>query len=400
MGRIMNTRETSQTWLNSVEFGKLVKAYRKQREWTQEQVAEKWGHTREYVSQIERGVRKLDKHEQVARLADILEIPSERLDAVGKGLPQRQLVAQTPSEADNVLFQTLLDSSLATVKLSWLIWYADRNATILENLDNLIARLESASTQYRGEFLRPAQQVLAYAYEMKGKIAFDQLKYGEASGYFHEMQLLGEELKNADIIALAMTYQGDVLRKRGRYETAIRYLEMAQSYSNVASPSVAGMRWLILARAHSAYNAESQFVEAIDHAQEIVTHTKEDMDTLSNQFGLVEVLQERAQGYTMLWKPQIALDIYKETDALRPFRPLRDLGSYLIVKAQAHTYNGDIEQGISYAINGLELATQYKSPRHISRVQGMYDRVNVTPIGKNLRMKDLQEALHKAYKKL
>lgn len=396
----MNLNKKAGTSLNNAEFSKLVKAYRKQRGWTQEQVAEKWGYTREYVSQVERGVRKLDKQEQVAKLADILEIPSERLDAVGKGLPQRQFVAQTPSEADNVLFQTLLDSSLATVKLSWLVWYADRNATILENLDTLIARLEGASTQYRGEFLRPAQQVLAYAYEMKGKIAFDQLKYGEASGYFHEMQLLGEELNNADIIALAMTYQGDVLRKRGRYETAIRYLDMAKAYSDVASSSVAGMRWLILARAHAVYGAESRFLDAIDHAQEIVIHTKEDLDTLSNQFSLVDVLQERAQGYTMLWKPQIALDIYKETDILRPFRPLRDLGSYIIVKAQAHAYNGDVEQGISYAIDGLDLATQYHSVRHVSRVQVMYDRLNVTLAGKHPRMKDLQEALHTASMKI
>jgi transcriptional regulator with XRE-family HTH domain len=43
------------------------------------ELAERWGFTREYVSQIERGKRKLDKQEQVSRLADILNIPEERL---------------------------------------------------------------------------------------------------------------------------------------------------------------------------------------------------------------------------------------------------------------------------------------------------------------------------------
>jgi transcriptional regulator with XRE-family HTH domain len=44
---------------NGNEFGKLVKAYRKQRGWTQGELAEKWGYTREYVSHIEAGRRKL-----------------------------------------------------------------------------------------------------------------------------------------------------------------------------------------------------------------------------------------------------------------------------------------------------------------------------------------------------
>lgn len=58
-------------------FGELVKAYRKQRGWTQAELAERWGHSRGYVTQIERGQRKLDSTSQLVRLADILDIPTE-----------------------------------------------------------------------------------------------------------------------------------------------------------------------------------------------------------------------------------------------------------------------------------------------------------------------------------
>ena len=61
--------------LKKNEFGGLVKAYRQQRGWTQEELAERWGHARAYVSQIERGQRKLSSTAQVVRLADILDIP-------------------------------------------------------------------------------------------------------------------------------------------------------------------------------------------------------------------------------------------------------------------------------------------------------------------------------------
>ena len=56
-------------------FGGLVRTFREQRGWTQQRLADHWGFTREYVSQIERGKRKLYGEQSVIRLAEILEIP-------------------------------------------------------------------------------------------------------------------------------------------------------------------------------------------------------------------------------------------------------------------------------------------------------------------------------------
>ena len=95
----------------------------------------------------------------------------------------------------------------------------------------------------------------------------------------------------------------------------------------------------------------------------------------------------------MLWLPEKALEIYTQTDKIKPFRPIRELGSYTIIKAQTHAYSGDIEKGVNLAIQGIGLAKGYKSQRHISRVQGMYDRLQVTPLGKHPLMKDLKDVL-------
>ncbi len=389
----MASRKRQVIELSTGEFGKLVRTYRIQRGLSQQQLADKWGHSREYISQIERGTRKLDRVNQVNRLADILDIPPERLDAIGKGIPQRKMVAEHPSEADDVLLQALLEPAQATVKLSWPVWHGDADATIIDNLKYLVENLEDALTQYRGTFRRPAQQLLAYAYEMMGKISFDQLNYVEANGRFDEMYQLGEELKDPNIMALAMIHQADILRKRGRYELAVRCLNAAQSYADTGEIYIRGMRWQILARAYYEYGHEFSFLKAIDHAQEIALETQPTLDAKYNQFNLVEVLQERAQGYTMLWQPQKALDIYKETDQLRPFRPMRDLGSYTIIKAQAHAFSGDVDEGVKLAIKGLDLARGYHSKRHVARVQTMYNRLSVTPLGQHPLLCDLQDAL-------
>ena len=393
----MASEKKSKLGLTDNAFGKLVKSFREQRGWSQGELAERWGYTREYVSLIERGKRKLDKQEQINRLADILEIPSEQLDAIGKGVPQRRAIAEKPTDADDVLLQTLLEPSLATVKLSWLLWLADgESIPIAENLAGLTTKLDDALAKHHGQFLRPAQKVLAYAHEMLGKIAFDQLRYTDAIGHFQEMLDLGEELRDPNILSLAQIHRADVLRKRGRYEASVRLLNAIHPMVKNADEYVQGIRWQVLARAHSSYGYQDLFLEAIEKAEYIAANIAQTIDTQYNQFNLVEVLQERGQGYSMLWQPEKALAIYSQTDKLKPFRPVRELGSYTIIKAQAHAYSGDIERGIDLAIEGIRLAEIYRSERHKSRVQVMYNRLNITPIGKHPRMRDLKEALMSA----
>ena len=58
----MDKSQKQPSGLRSNAFGKLVREYREQMGLSQEEVAEKWGYTREYVSLIERGKRKLDQN--------------------------------------------------------------------------------------------------------------------------------------------------------------------------------------------------------------------------------------------------------------------------------------------------------------------------------------------------
>lgn len=383
--------------MSSETFGKLVKAFREQRGWTQSELAARWGFTREYVSQIERDKRKVERAEQVASLAQILDIPPERLDAIGRGIPRLQSqgvqLEGTLQEADNLLLQTLLEQAQTRIKLSWLVWYADSNPTIVQDLTQLLPKLEEAIANRRGTLLKPSLQMLAYAHEMMGKIAFDKLDYAKAGGHFHEMNELGDELNDPDIIAMAMIHQGDLLRRRGRYDLSIRCLQAAEKHANAGTISTQGLRWQTLARVEAEYQHKDPFYAAIDKAQEAATQVEQTLDTTILQFNEIEVIQERAQGHTLLWEPQKALPLYDEAERLKPFRPMRDLGVFIILKAQAYAYSGEIDEGIKFALKGLQLARGYQSERHISRVQRMYDRLSVTPLGKSSRMKSLQEAL-------
>jgi tetratricopeptide (TPR) repeat protein len=229
---------------------------------------------------------------------------------------------------------------------------------------------------------------------MLGQLEVEKAATKEAIFHFQEMYDIADELRDADMIALATIHQASMLRRRGWYETAFRRFlavekhikEAPEKYTEAVSQWVQGIFWKEWAITAFTSGDEQGFLRAIDHAEEIATSMESSIDSFSHDFPFIEVLQTRAQGFTMLWQPEKALAIYQRTDALRPFRPLRDQASYYIIKAQAHCYAGDIKQGLVYAEQGLKMAEQLHSLRYVTRLRQMSDRLSVTPIGKERAM--------------
>jgi transcriptional regulator with XRE-family HTH domain len=374
-------------------FGELVRAFREQRGWTQQQLADRWGFSREYVSLIELGKRKLYGEEQVLRLAEILEIPLERLAAIGKYVPQRLPAHGGKGDPDDLLLDALLEPARSTVKLSWLVWYANGDNSVVRDLADIVTRLESAVRERRGRLHGIALEILAYAHEMMGKVAFDKLQFPDAQSHFREMHELGIELGNPDVAATALIHQADLARRQGRYKSALRWLDAAEPSARAGRPQTAGMRWQTLARAHAEYGNRPGFAEAITHAHECVASIPDAAEASNNDFTALEVLHERAHGHVLLSEPDKALEIYAESERRVAFRPLRDLGNLTILRAQAYAHANYVEEGVDLAIEGLQLARRYESQRHVSRVRRMHDRLAVTPMGKHPRMADLWEAL-------
>jgi hypothetical protein len=244
--------------------------------------------------------------------------------------------------------------------------------------------------------VKPVRQLLAYTHQILGKIAFDRLDYAAAGGHYSEMIDLGRELNDTDIIALGMVRQGDVFRKKGRYETSLRCFEVAKPYADAADQSIQGIRHINIARAHYFLGDEKKFLQSIHTALDIATHMDKNDESLAYWFSRDVVLQFQASGYTALWKSEKAIEIYKELEQPRPFRPLRDQGAYTIEKARAYLELGDLKTGIRLSLKGLQSAAEYRSKRHIARLEATYSRLLVTPLGKDKQLHTLQDALIEA----
>jgi transcriptional regulator with XRE-family HTH domain len=387
--------------MNNNAFGKLVRAYREQRGWKQVELADRWGFTREYVSQIERGKRKLNKLEQVTRLADILGISEEQLADVGKGRPSKRFSAQQGSENDDLLLQALLEPAQTTVKLSWLLWQDNAMLTDLTlKLHNTKKRLKDALELYRGQFHQPVLRILASVHELLGKQAVERTAAQEAIKHFQEMYDIAEELGDTDLLILAMIHQAAMFRRKGRAEASFRRLEAAERRARDASSWLQGYLWKMYARNFYVYGNERGFLRSIERAESFAENMETPADTITYGFDKISVLQERAQGYTMLWQPEKALAIYQQTDKMRPFRSLREQGSCHVVKAQVYCYSGDLQTGIEHALTGLGIAKLLQSSRSVLHLQQMSDRLSVTPIGQERVMRDLRSEILDTWYKL
>jgi hypothetical protein len=285
----------------------------------------------------------------------------------------------------------LLEPAHITVKLSWLIWQGhDILTDYTSNLHSLERRLNDVLGLYRGQFHQPALRMLASVHELLGKQAVDRTATQEAMTRFQSMYDIAEELGDTDILTLATIHQAAMFRRKGRFEASFRRFEAAEKSARGASRWLQGFLWKMYARNFYVSGEEQAFLRSIDRAADIAESTEATVDTITNGFDKLNVLQERAQGFTMLWQPEKALTIYQETDKMRLFRPLREQSSYHIVKAQAYCQSGHLQTGIEHAHTGLRIARKLGSSRYIVRLQQMSDRLSGTSIGKERVMQELR----------
>jgi len=195
-------------------------------------------------------------------------------------------------------------------------------------------------------------------------------------------------------------YQGSLLRKRGRFETAVRCFEAAKPYADAATEATQGIYHINLSTVYADSGQEIPFLHQVDAALGIATNMKDSITGLANDFSFDDVLWSKAGGFSELWKPDEALKVYEETDKLRPFRPLRELGAYTIDKVEAYLRMGDLDAGIHLSLRGIDLATQYQSKRQLGWVEKTYNRLHVLPIGKEKKLTVLCDALVEAKKKV
>lgn len=283
-----------------------------------------------------------------------------------------------------------LDLSLA--ELDRLLEGGNAGTDSADDVAAVVSQLEDAALAASGKgHRRPVLRLLGHAHEAAGEVAFDRLQFGPAADHYHQAHEIGVELGDADLASIAVIQLGDIARRRRRQHAAIRLLQAAEKDVTGAGLLTQVRRSQTLARTYAELHDRPKFEQAIGHAEQLTGWVSADHHR-GGEHSPRGVTLERAQGLTVLGRPEAALAIYEES-APTSFRTARERGSFMIIHAQALAGAGHLDEGVRLAIEGLELARGYGSPRHISRVQRMHDRLVTVWQRSEPRLVELSEAL-------
>jgi len=108
----------------------------------------------------------------------------------------------------------------------------------------------------------------------EGAFAMSQEDFDGAAGHFRFVQSLGDEIGDAELLAIANFWTGRCLRNTGRYDDAVAYIERGEAlalscgYAQMAAIMQATRSWLAFQKGKL-----SEAIAILRHAEEALRHT-------------------------------------------------------------------------------------------------------------------------------
>jgi transcriptional regulator with XRE-family HTH domain len=333
----------------SATVGQVIREYRKARGITQKQFAVELGVEARTLRMYENGERTLENITDLRRIADLLAI-----DPVELGL-----AARTPAIADVQQIEAAVEQVASLLLQARLI---EARTTI----EALLRTLKRQGGQAERAFLR----VLASVHGIAGHVQALTRKTGECAHILHHYQAMAkiaQALEDQTLLALALVYHGDTLRRRGDMAQALGYFEKAREECPLASVAARGTGALLLARIHLANGDQSSFEDELAHAEELAHEPGANLEVALAQFSLGTVYAEYGRGYALLGKLEQSQRYLRLAET---HLPASNLWSMLLkaTQAEALVHAGRIAQAMPLVIEVAHLAQMYGHQLLIERL--------------------------------
>ena len=191
---------------------------------------------------------------------------------------------------------------------------------------------------------------------------------GQAIYYYQQMEYFARHINDNTLITIALTYQGDMYRRKSDMHNAIMTLEGTRDTIPGAEPAARGNLMQLLARSYIKVNRVQDFETAIKTAEELAYASAEDESDTRNQFHLAHVYEEYAKGYNILRKPQLALDYIDKAEKAHTLTKSVTI-LLKVARAEVLIHGGDISAGEPLAV---EAAIYTKEHGHWRRLERIY----------------------------
>nr|BBH87018.1 hypothetical protein KTC_17690 [Thermosporothrix sp. COM3] len=237
---------------------------------------------------------------------------------------------------------------------------------------------------------------LAKAHQAAGHITAIMYRTSEtniALYHYREMELAARQLQDQTLLNVALTYEGDMYRRKGNLSDAVAYLEAARDEAPEANNAAKGNGIQLLGRAYVQAGNVKGFEQAMAEAEERAAQGTEDEieNTIHGLYSLGTVYEDYNRSYTLLNNTKKAFDYLELAEKTLP-----DTVHWqtLLKTAQAATLvqSGEITAGIEIAIEAAELCKKHGTLRLLERVytiQNIVERMTRDINRANMQLRDV-----------
>jgi transcriptional regulator with XRE-family HTH domain len=329
--------------------GHVIREHRKARGLTQKQLAGSLGVEARTLRMYENGERVLENISDLRRIADLLEI-----DPVELGLAASKHTISTTAQVEEVIEGVAMLIPQAR--------FVEARATA----DTFFRNLKKRQSGNEDPVFLCA---LAQAHCLAGQVQAITRRTREVEHmlyHFQEMLQLAQFVDDQTLLNLALSLQGDMLRRRGERVQAILYLEQARECTPLADAMVRGNHALLLGRAYASNEDYDGFEREMAHAEQLA-HTVSPMIAPLTLYSLGSVYEEYASSYARMGKLEKSRHYLQLAEKHLPTNNLWDM-LLKATRAEVRVYSGEITQAMPLLIEVAHLAQMYGHQRLVERL--------------------------------
>ncbi len=184
--------------------------------------------------------------------------------------------------------------------------------------------------------------------------------------HYHEMEEIARILNDHTLLNIALTYEGDMLRRKGDIPQAVGYLEAARDITPQADAETRGNSYQLLARAYLAYGNMDGFERAMSEAERLSDVTLA-TGSINGYYSLGAVYEEYGKDYGWRGETEKGMKYIDLATKHLPSTPHWDI-VLKTAQAMALVRGGYFSEGGQLAIEAAYLCHQTGNKRMLERV--------------------------------
>jgi len=299
---------------------------------------------------------------ELKRVADILQVAPERL-----GVTSSLYIPLTPEQIDDA------------TQHAWKHIRAGKYYEANTLVDKLIIDIASFTQSTDTVLLRR----LANAHYVAGFVKSQVSRMNEVNAaifHYHEMEQIARMLGDHNLMNISLTYQGDMLQRRGNVIEAITYLEAARDTTPQADISAKGNSVQLLGRAYFKARRLGDFEKAIKESEDLALELEETTSgrATKGQYNAGTVYEEYGRSLGLLGQTKEGMDYLDRAEQEFKRTWVTQRRDLLLTSSRAMVlvHGGEIREGVNKAVECIELVKKSGNVRMMDRIYGIQQYID------------------------